>query len=179
MESFETWKILKAFVDVQVKRSLLCDSLYKKKKNSVPVSASSCSIAKVESIILYLGTDTDGFVIPSLEIKQENVNDAEPDTSKPSSPQIKAEGNIYLGPHGGAPPSQLQDGNASSRKQRFKQKLKEADQKMNVSGRENKVANLRELVGGVEKGTNVSKDVSRDWLDPHCHESQFEKRQQL
>ncbi|KAH0859626.1 hypothetical protein HID58_087887 [Brassica napus] len=128
--------------------------------------------------------DTDGFVIPSLEIKQENVNDAEADTSKPSSPQvsvslIKAEENIYLGPHGGAPPSQLQDGNASSRKQRFKQKLKEADQKMNVSGRENKVANLRELVGGVEKGTNVSKDVSRDWLDPHCHESQFEKRQQL
>ena len=69
--------------------------------------------------------------------------------------QIKAEENIYLGPHGGAPPSQLQDGNVSSRKQRFKQKLKEADQKMNVSGRENKVANLRELVGGLEKGTNV------------------------
>ncbi|CAN6862394.1 unnamed protein product [Brassica oleracea var. botrytis] len=68
---------------------------------------------------------------------------------------IKAEENIYLGPHGGAPPSQLQDGNVSSRKQRFKQKLKEADQKMNVSGRENKVANLRELVGGLEKGTNV------------------------
>ena len=88
MESFQTWKILKAFVDVQVKRSLLCDSLYKKKKNSVPVSASSCSIAKVESIILYWGTDTDGFVIPSLEIKQENVNDAEADTSKPSSPQV-------------------------------------------------------------------------------------------
>lgn len=50
---------------------------------------------------------------------------------------------------------------------------------MNVSGRENKVANLRELVGGVEKGTDVSKGVSRDWLDPHCHESLFEKRQQL
>ncbi|XP_009120087.1 uncharacterized protein LOC103845011 isoform X3 [Brassica rapa] len=125
--------------------------------------------------------DTDGFVIPSLEIKQENVNESEADTSKPSSPKvnIKAEDNIYLGPHGGAPPSQLQDGNASSRKQRFKQKLKEADQKMNASGRENKVANLRELVGGVEKGSNVSKDVSRDWLDPHCHESEFEKRQQL
>ncbi|KAF3567044.1 hypothetical protein DY000_02017333, partial [Brassica cretica] len=91
----------------------------------------------------------------------------------------KAEENIYLGPHGGAPPSQLQDGNVSSRKQRFKQKLKEADQKMNVSGRENKVANLRELVGGVEKGTNVSKGVSRDWLDPHYHESEFEKRRQL
>ncbi|KAJ0267032.1 hypothetical protein HA466_0009230 [Hirschfeldia incana] len=120
--------------------------------------------------------DTDGFVVPSLEIEQDTVNDSEDATS---SPQIKAEESIYLGPHGGAPPSQLQDGNAASRKQRFKQKLKEADQKMNVSGRENKVANLRELVGGVENGTNVSKGVSRDWLDPHCHESEFEKRQQL
>ncbi|CAF1763007.1 unnamed protein product, partial [Brassica oleracea] len=121
--------------------------------------------------------DTDWFVIPSLETVQENANDdSEADTS---SPQFSAEENIYLGPHGGASPSQLQDGNVSSRKQRFKQKLKEADQKMNLSGRENKVANLRELVGGVEKGTNVSKGVSRDWLDPHCHESEFEKRRQL
>ncbi|CAL9243688.1 unnamed protein product [Arabidopsis halleri] len=122
--------------------------------------------------------DTDGFVIPSLEIGEDNVNnDFEVETSKPSSPKIKAEENIYLGPHG-APPSQLQDGNkTSSRKQRFKQKLKEADQKMSGSGRENKMANLRELVGsGVEKRTNVGKGVSRDWLDPHCHESQFEKR---
>ncbi|KAF3561583.1 hypothetical protein DY000_02017730 [Brassica cretica] len=59
--------------------------------------------------------DTDGFVIPSLEIEQENANDdSQADTS---SPKIKAEDNIHLGPHGGAPPSQLQDGNASSRKQ--------------------------------------------------------------
>ncbi|KAL0750622.1 hypothetical protein Bca101_032625 [Brassica carinata] len=65
-----------------------------------------------------LGTDTDGFVIPSLEIEQENANDdSQADTS---SPKIKAEDNIHLGPHGGDPPSQLQDGNASSRKQRFK-----------------------------------------------------------
>ncbi|KAL1200493.1 hypothetical protein V5N11_009670 [Cardamine amara subsp. amara] len=121
--------------------------------------------------------DTDGFVIPSLEIEEEDKfnNDSEVQTSKPSSPKIKAEENIYLGPHG-APPSQLQDGNTSTRKQRFKQKLKEADKKMSVSGRENKVANLRELVGGVERGTNMAKGVSRDWLDPHCHESQFEKR---
>ncbi|CAN6870641.1 unnamed protein product [Brassica oleracea] len=72
---------------------------------------------------------------------------------------IKAEENIYLGPHttrkNRLHSTTLQDGNVSSRKQRFKQKLKEADQKMNVSGRENKVANLRELVGGVEKGTNL------------------------
>ncbi|CAH8279786.1 unnamed protein product [Arabidopsis lyrata] len=120
--------------------------------------------------------DTDGFVIPSLEIGEENVtNDSEVETSKP---KIKAEENIYLGPHG-APPSQLQDGsNTSSRKQRFKQKLKEADQKMSGSGRENKMANLRELVGsgGAEGRTKTGKGVSRDWLDPHCHESQFEKR---
>ncbi|ESQ42883.1 hypothetical protein EUTSA_v10014966mg [Eutrema salsugineum] len=122
--------------------------------------------------------DTDGFVIPSLEIEEDKVNDSETQTPKPSSPKIKAEEKIYLGPHG-APPSQLQDGNTTSRKQRFKQKLKEADQKMNVSGRENKVANLRELVGGVEKGGNMAKGVSRDWLDPHCHESQFEKRHHL
>ncbi|CAA0410038.1 hypothetical protein ISN44_As05g050690 [Arabidopsis suecica] len=127
--------------------------------------------------------DTDGFVIPSLEIEEDKVNnnnDSEVETSKPSSPKSKAEENIYLGPHG-APPSQLQDGgsNTSSRKQRFKQMLKEADQKMSGSGRENKMANLRELVGGgagAEKGTSMGKGVSRDWLDPHCHESQFEKR---
>ncbi|XP_010449998.1 PREDICTED: uncharacterized protein LOC104732159 [Camelina sativa] len=137
--------------------------------------------------------DNDGFVIPSLEIEQENVNsnDSEAQTSKPSStPKIKdEENNIYLGPHG-APPSQPHhDGsnNITSRKQRFKQKLKEADEKMSVSvssGRENKLANLRELVGGggLEKGTNhMAKGggVSRDWLDPHCHESQFEKRRHL
>ncbi|CAA7062680.1 unnamed protein product [Microthlaspi erraticum] len=124
--------------------------------------------------------DTDGFVIPSLEMEEEEdkVNESEAQTSKPSSPTTnKAEENIYLGPHG-APPSHQQDvGNTTSRKQRFKQKLKEADQKMNVSGRENKMANIRELVGGgTEKGTNVAKGASRDWLDPHCHESQFEKR---
>lgn len=48
---------------------------------------------------------------------------------------------------------------------------------MNVSGRENKMANIRELVGGggTEKGANMAKGASRDWLHPHCHESQFEK----
>ncbi|KFK27150.1 hypothetical protein AALP_AA8G341700 [Arabis alpina] len=121
--------------------------------------------------------DTDGFVIPSLEVEEDMVNnDSEVETSNPPSLKIEDEENIYLGPHG-APPSQQQDSNTSSRKQRFKQKLKEADQKMNVSGRENKMANLRELVGGdTEKGANMGKGVSRDWLDPHCHESQFEKR---
>lgn len=91
--------------------------------------------------------------------------------------QTKIEENIYLGPHG-APPSQSkqQEVTASSRKQRFKQKLKEADRRNSGTGRENKVENIRELVGG-GKGSNSSmtKGSSRDWLDPHCHESQFEK----
>lgn len=37
--------------------------------------------------------------------------------------------------------------------------------------------NLRELVGGAKMPGIASKSSSpRDWLDPHCHESQFEKR---
>ena len=59
------------------------------------------------------------------------------------------EGRGYiLGPHG-APPSQAkqQEPNSSSRKQKFKQKLKEADRRFGGTGRENKVDNLRELVG--------------------------------
>lgn len=85
---------------------------------------------------------------------------------------------IYLGPHG-APPlhSKQQEVNSSGRKQRFKQKLKEADRKISGVGRENKVENLRELVGSGGTADNMSKSSPRDWLDPHCHESQFEKWQ--
>lgn len=89
----------------------------------------------------------------------------------------KKEENIYLGPHG-APPShpKHQELNSSSRKQRFKQKLKEADRRTSGPGRENKVENLRELVGGGGRvSANMSKGSNRDWLDPHCHESQFER----
>ena len=91
--------------------------------------------------------------------------------------QTKKEENIYLGPHG-APPSQSrqQELNPSSRKQRFKQKLKEADRRISGTGRENKMENLRELVGGGKVSPNMSKASRRDWLDPHCNESQFEKR---
>lgn len=91
--------------------------------------------------------------------------------------QAKKEENIYLGPHG-APPSQSkqQEVSSSSRKQRFKQKLKEADSRNSGTGRENKVENLRELVGGGKVSVNMSKGSSKDWLDPHCHESQFERR---
>ncbi|KAE8723560.1 hypothetical protein F3Y22_tig00012370pilonHSYRG00178 [Hibiscus syriacus] len=74
--------------------------------------------------------DTDGFVIPSLGIEEPEkckADTSDVETSKPHSQQTKKEENIYLGPHG-APPSQSrqQELNLSSRKQRFKQKLKEA-----------------------------------------------------
>ncbi|CAA2978290.1 uncharacterized protein LOC111395828 [Olea europaea var. sylvestris] len=124
--------------------------------------------------------DTDGFVIPSLGIGDQDLFQADSpkvEDSKLSTVQASKEEKIYLGPHG-APPSQskLQELNSSSRKQRFKQKLKEADGQYCGTGRENKVDNLRELVGGEKMSFNTSKSSPREWLDPHCHESQFEKR---
>lgn len=91
--------------------------------------------------------------------------------------QAGKEENIYLGPHG-APPqlTKQQELNPSGRKQKFKQKLKEADRRISGSGRENKLENLRDLVGGGKTVANMSKSSPRDWLDPHCHESQFERR---
>ncbi|CAN1189381.1 hypothetical protein LINPERPRIM_LOCUS5348, partial [Linum perenne] len=125
--------------------------------------------------------DTDGFVIPSLGIEnrdQSTHNDSEIDALKPPPPkQAKEEEHIYLGPHG-APPSQSkqQELNSSSRKQRFKQKLKDADRRISGTGRENKLENLQELVGGGKTSTNnMRKSSPKDWLDPHCDESQFEK----
>ncbi|CAA2979491.1 Hypothetical predicted protein [Olea europaea subsp. europaea] len=123
--------------------------------------------------------DTDGFVIPSLGIGDQDLNQTDSpkvEDSKLSTVQASKEEKIYLGPHG-APPSQskLQELNSSSRKQRFKQKLKEADRQYCGSGRENKVDNLRELVGGEKMSFDGSKSFPREWLDPHCHESQFEK----
>ncbi|OVA02185.1 hypothetical protein BVC80_8785g20 [Macleaya cordata] len=124
--------------------------------------------------------DTDGFVIPSLSV-------GESDLSKPDVPEVKdvkvslpkatkEDDKIYLGPHG-APPSQVkqQELSSSGRKQRFKQKLKEADRKFLGAGRENKVENLRELVGSSKGSASMPKNSPRDWLDPHCHESQFER----
>ncbi|CAA3019145.1 Hypothetical predicted protein [Olea europaea subsp. europaea] len=124
--------------------------------------------------------DTDGFVIPSLGIGDQDLFQADSpkvEDSKLSTVQVNKEEKIYLGPHG-APPSQskLQELNSSSRKQRFKQKLKEADGQYCGTQRENKVDNLRELVGGEKISFNTSKSSPREWLDPHCHESQFEKR---
>ncbi|KAG5053455.1 hypothetical protein JHK87_005653 [Glycine soja] len=123
--------------------------------------------------------DTDGFVIPSLGIEDSDqnkphVHDVE---SSNSAAQAKKEENIYLGPHG-APPSlaKQQELNSSNRKQKFKQKLKEADKRISGTGRENKVDNLRELVGGGKLCINNAKESTKDWLDPHCQESEFERR---
>ncbi|KAF6145086.1 hypothetical protein GIB67_013437 [Kingdonia uniflora] len=124
--------------------------------------------------------DADGFVIPSLGIEKSEFSKLEDPESKDLKASHKVtkeeERKIYLGPHG-APPSQLkqQELNSNSRKQRFKQKLREADKKLTGSGRENKAENLRELVGGSRGSVTMPKTSNRDWLDPHCHESQFEK----
>ncbi|KAL3851135.1 hypothetical protein ACJIZ3_013017 [Penstemon smallii] len=122
--------------------------------------------------------DTDGFEIPSLGIEDPYYNKIDPpkvEDTKLSTVQDIKEEKIYLGPHG-APPSQAkqQEQNTSTRKQKLKQKLKEADTRYSGTGRENKVDNLRELVGGGKMP--APKNSPRDWLDPHCHESQFERR---
>ena len=58
--------------------------------------------------------------------------------------------------------------------------MKEADKKTGGgTTRENKIDNLRELVGGGVGGRvsrNMAKGSPKDWLDPHCHEAQFERR---
>ncbi|MCD7466764.1 hypothetical protein HAX54_003769 [Datura stramonium] len=122
--------------------------------------------------------DTEGYVIPSLELEdpgRNNSNFVEVEESKTSAAESKKEENIYLGPHG-APPSQSKQqelNSANNRKQKFRQKLKEADRKYSGSGRENKVEHLRELVGG--KMAAGSKNSPKDWLDPHCDENMFQR----
>ncbi|XP_072958605.1 uncharacterized protein [Typha angustifolia] len=122
--------------------------------------------------------DTEGFVIPSLAVGDSDVSKPDPSRVTDLKPpeEKKAEEKIYLGPHG-APPSQAkqQELNAAGRKQRFKHKLKEADRKFAGTARENKVENLRELMGARINSSNMSKGSHRDWLDPHCHESQFDR----
>ncbi|CAM8988937.1 unnamed protein product [Rhodiola kirilowii] len=123
--------------------------------------------------------DTDGFVIPSLAIEDPNHNGTPPvqaETAKPSSPKTpKIEESIYLGPHGGPPSQQKQiESIPAGRKQKLRHKLKEADKRSSGIGRENKLENLRELVGVSTQNTtsNMPKSSPRDWLDPHCHESE-------
>ncbi|XP_020106565.1 uncharacterized protein LOC109722817 isoform X2 [Ananas comosus] len=125
--------------------------------------------------------DTDGFVIPSLSVGSSDLVDWDApratDLKPPPEKPIKEAENIYLGPHG-APPSQAkqQEPPTTSRKQKLKSKLKEADRKFSGTGRENKVDNLRELIGSNKLGrATMPQSSPRDWLDPHCHESQFDR----
>ncbi|KAJ4804518.1 Na(+)-translocating NADH-quinone reductase subunit A [Rhynchospora pubera] len=91
----------------------------------------------------------------------------------------------------------------TSRKQKLKHKLREADKKFGgqVSGREDKIKSLTEIMGGgtqaidsgrknkikslrgiMDDGTQENdsdaslKGSSRDWLDPHCRESEFDRQ---
>ncbi|EAY90877.1 hypothetical protein OsI_12482 [Oryza sativa Indica Group] len=86
-------------------------------------------------------------------------------------------GEDILGTHG-APPSQAkqQEINIVGRKQRFRNKLKEADNKFTGNAQENKVETLRELMGARTHSKGVPKSSPRDWLDPHCHESEFDRK---
>lgn len=122
--------------------------------------------------------DADGFEIPCLKIEKPGTvekNAAETEDSKSSPQQVKSkEEKLYLGPHG-APPSLVkqQELNTAGRKQRFRQKLKEADEKSSSIGHENKLEALRDLIG--RKGSAMAPRGSpREWLDPHCHEYEFE-----
>lgn len=85
---------------------------------------------------------------------------------------------IYLGPHG-APPQYGRGGQETStpnRKQRLKQKLKDAERKSSASSRENKVEVLQDLMGTKPgAGPNPRGGSESEWLDPYCHESQFER----
>uniref|UniRef100_A0A7N0RCC5 Uncharacterized protein n=1 Tax=Kalanchoe fedtschenkoi TaxID=63787 RepID=A0A7N0RCC5_KALFE len=127
--------------------------------------------------------DTEGFLIPSLGVADPNRNEMPPtsaDTAKTSSPKApKKEESIYLGRYG-APLEQSNqiEPAPTGRKKKLKHKLKEADKRSSETGRENKLDNLRELVGVSMQDSprNMPKSSPRDWLDPHCHESEFERR---
>ncbi|VAI38799.1 unnamed protein product [Triticum turgidum subsp. durum] len=126
--------------------------------------------------------DADGFVIPDVTIQDDDDDDAVTTHSVPKArdpePQQAKEEKIYLGPHG-APPSgaKQQQLNTVGRKQSFRNKLKEADRKSSGNAQENKVESLRELMGAVTTDSRgMAKSSRRDWLDPHCRESEFDRK---
>ncbi|KAL0320879.1 UNVERIFIED_CONTAM: hypothetical protein Sradi_5349400 [Sesamum radiatum] len=112
--------------------------------------------------------DTDGFVIPSLGIEDQEQNSTDSPRAEDSKLSEVKDPTVLL---------HLKRNNKSiTLLARFKQKLKEADRRYGGTGRENKVDNLRELVGGGKMPLVASKSSPREWLDPHCHESEFERR---
>ncbi|XP_006650192.1 uncharacterized protein LOC102720778 [Oryza brachyantha] len=86
--------------------------------------------------------DNDGFVIPSLSVEESDLGDWE--VARVSHPQptpkaTKDTEKIYLGPHG-APPSRAkkqEDIAVAATGYRDKSKVKEADQKLLGTGRDN------------------------------------------
>uniref|UniRef100_A0ACD5W9G8 Uncharacterized protein n=2 Tax=Avena sativa TaxID=4498 RepID=A0ACD5W9G8_AVESA len=120
--------------------------------------------------------DADGFVIPNLTNEDDVTKHSVPKATDPIPQQAKEE-KIYLGPHG-APPSQAkqQELIKVGRKQRFRNKLKEADRKSTGNVQENKVDSLRLLMGARTGNTVVAKSSRHHWLDPHCHESEFDRK---
>ncbi|CAA6653603.1 unnamed protein product [Spirodela intermedia] len=122
--------------------------------------------------------NTDGYVIPSLtggesEMGSPHVPEEVADRKPPSTRR-----RYIWATRGPAVPSQAaqEQQNPTAYRQRFKNKLKEADRKFAGAGRENKLDALRELVGSNSPASlALPKSSPRDWLDPHCHESHFEK----
>lgn len=129
--------------------------------------------------------DADGFEIPSLDAgrpvdssRKERTQSEE--TYRPTYQRsVTGAENTYLGPHG-APPQYGrggQDSSTQNRKQRLKQKLKDAERKSSASSRENKVEVLQDLMGSTKLrgGGPNPRGAESEWLDPYCHESQFER----
>eukprot|EP00252_Welwitschia_mirabilis_P020535 TRINITY_DN5059_c0_g1_i2.p1 TRINITY_DN5059_c0_g1~~TRINITY_DN5059_c0_g1_i2.p1 ORF type:complete len:141 (-),score=43.69 TRINITY_DN5059_c0_g1_i2:155-577(-) len=119
--------------------------------------------------------DADGFEIPSLKSARIENAFTVSEEQRPFQSEKEKEA-LYLGPCGASPSRVKQELNgAVGRKQKFKQKLKEAEKKRSSSGYENKVENLRDLMGGKMNPKTIAAP-SNEWLDPFCHESQFERK---
>lgn len=118
--------------------------------------------------------DADGFEIPSLKAhRQESRTEEVSEVKKASIPREKAQTEIiYLGPHG-APPSQVKQHELHTRgkKSRPKQKIKEADRKGILAGRENKVDLLRVVMES--KGSVASPKGTRERFGPNHQVNQF------
>jgi hypothetical protein len=128
--------------------------------------------------------DAEGFEIPSLEANRpvaptQKERSESTESFRPAFQRtVIGSENIYLGPHG-APPQQTRGQEsavttATSRKQRLKQKLKDAEKRVAVTGRENKVEVLQDLMGSKHESVMAPRN-SEEWLDPYCHESQFKR----
>ncbi|KAJ3674441.1 hypothetical protein LUZ60_005057 [Juncus effusus] len=138
-----------------------------------PEAHSAATSAYVPAIGADDNWDTEGFEIPSLSADEsetlENPLVSHAKTSLPSSEANKTEEKQQEDPT-----------NASfKRKQKLKHKLKEADEKfVGKIGRENRVETLKEFLGGNEGNYDnaLQKGSARDWLDPHCNESEFERK---